>query len=193
MSDNSPILDHEIDGIREMDNKLPRWWVWLFYLTTIFAVIYMVYFHVLNLGPLQAERFEQEMAAARGAVAVAAALPAGGEPGAAAVAPAVEEPSTDPAVLAQGKVIFTANCLVCHGQNAEGLIGPNMCDDFWIHGPTYADNLHIIREGVLAKGMISWKAVLKPADIQAVGSYLFSLRGSNPPNPKAPEGVKAGG
>ena len=193
MSDNSPILDHEIDGIREMDNKLPRWWVWLFYLTTIFAVIYMVYFHVLDLGPLQAEKFEREMAAARGAVAVAAALPAGGEPGAAAVAPAVEEPSTDPAVLAQGKVIFTANCLVCHGQNAEGLIGPNMCDEFWIHGPTYADNLRIIREGVLAKGMISWKAVLKPADIQAVGSYMYSLRGSNPPNPKAPEGVKAGG
>ena len=191
MSDNNSILDHEIDGIRELDNKLPRWWVWLFYLTTIFAVIYMVYFHVLDVGPSQTRKYEQEMAAARGETEIAAVVPPGGT--AVAAAPvAADEPSQDPAVLARGKDVFKINCALCHGQNAEGLIGPNLCDDSWIHGATFADNLHTIREGVLAKGMISWKAVLKPADIQAVGSYIYSLRGSNPPNPKAPEGVKAG-
>lgn len=191
MNENrDPILDHEVDGITELDNKLPRWWVWLFNLTTVFAVIYMLYFHVLDKGPSQAQQYQNEVAAAQAAQApVAATTP---DATTAAAPAASEEPSRDEAVLAQGKQIFTLNCAVCHGQNAEGLIGPNLCDDSWIHGSAFADNLHTIREGVLAKGMISWKAVLKPDDILAVGSYIYSLRGSNPPNPKAPEGVKAG-
>jgi cytochrome c oxidase cbb3-type subunit 3 len=180
--------DHNYDGISELDNKLPRWWVWLFNLTTVFAVIYLAYYHLLKVGPGQEEAHRREVAAAQAALAPAVVATTGET---AVVAAAVEEPSTDDAVLATGKQIFTVNCAVCHGQNGEGLIGPNFCDDSFIHGPTFADSLHIIREGVLAKGMISWKAVLKPADIQAVGSYIYSLRGSNPPNPKAPEGVKA--
>jgi cytochrome c oxidase cbb3-type subunit 3 len=185
-----PILDHEIDGIKELDNKLPRWWVWLFNLTTIFAVIYMAYYHGLKTGSMQEQKYQNEIAAAEAAKAPAAVVAT--DAAAAPATPAVEEPSKDEAVLAKGKQLFTVNCAVCHGQNGEGLIGPNFCDDSFIHGPAFADSLHIIREGVLAKGMISWKAVLKPDDILAVGSYIYSLRGSNPPNPKAPEGVKAG-
>lgn len=190
MNENrDPILDHEVDGITELDNKLPRWWVWLFNLTTVFAVFYMLYFHVLKKGPSQAQQYQNEMAATQATQTPVATASPDAAPAAAAAA---EEPSRDEAVLARGKQIFTVNCTVCHGQNAEGLIGPNLCDDFWIHGPAFADNLRTIREGVLAKGMISWKALLKPDDILAVGSYIYSLRGSNPPNPKAPEGVKAG-
>jgi cytochrome c oxidase cbb3-type subunit 3 len=184
------ILDHEIDGITELDNKLPRWWVWLFNLCIVFSFVYMIVFHVLRIAPLPARQYEKEIA---NASAAAAPTPAPGAPDTAAVAVAAqtEEPSKDEATLAKGKEIFKANCAVCHGQNAGGLIGPNMCDDSWIHGPKFSDSLHIIREGVPAKGMITWKAILKPEDIQAVGSYLYTLRGSNPPNPKAPEGVKA--
>ncbi len=188
--DENPLKDHVIDGISELDNKLPRWWVWLFHLSIVFAAFYLLYFHVLRIGPSQAGLYQQEMAAARGEPeatppeASAAAVPA--------PASAEETPSTDTAVLARGKQVFTVNCAVCHGQEGQGLIGPNLCDDAWLHGSLFADNLRIIREGVLAKGMIAWKAVLRPDDILAVGSYLYSLRGSKPPNPKAPEGVKAG-
>ena len=188
MSDpNSPIMDHEIDGITEMDNKLPRWWVWLFNLSIVFAAIYMVVYHVARVAPLQDQQYQNEVAALAPAVTNTALASD------ATVAPAAEEPSTDEAVLAKGKQLFTVNCAVCHGQNGEGLIGPNLCDDSWIHGATFADNLHTIREGVLAKGMIAWKAVLKPDDIKAVGSYIYSLRGTSPANAKAPEGVKAEG
>ncbi len=189
--DQDPLLDHEYDGIAEMDNKLPRWWVWLLNGAIIFSFFYLLYFHVLRLGPLQEAKWEGEIARAKGAAPAETIATAGD--GATAAPTAEELPSTDAEVLAKGNTIFTANCAACHGLKAEGLIGPNLCDEFWIHGPTFANNLHIIREGVLAKGMISWKAVLKPDDIQAVGSYIFSLRGSNPPNPKAPEGAKAEG
>lgn len=188
-NESEEILDHDYDGITEMDNKLPRWWVWLFNLSIVFAFFYLLFFHVLNLGPSSAKLYQQEIAAAKGEPEPTP----GGAAAALAAVPVEEVPSTEDAVLAKGKQLFTLNCAVCHGQNAEGLIGPNLCDDSWIHGPTFANNLHTIREGVLAKGMIAWKGVLKPADIQAVGSYIFTLRGSNPPNPKAPEGVKAEG
>lgn len=188
MSENpNPMHGHEVDGISELDNLLPRWWVWLFALTSIFAALYLLYYHVLDRGLLQAAMHEQEMAQAQGALATAAAA----APEATA-APAAEEPSTDPAVLARGKEVFTVNCVVCHLADGGGLIGPNLCDDSWIHGPKFADNLHIIREGVPAKGMITWKTILKPEDILAVGSYIYTLRGTTPAAPKAPEGVKAG-
>ena len=183
--DQNPLKDHVIDGISELDNKLPRWWVWLFHLSIVFGVFYLLYFHVAKVGPSQAKQYQQEMAAARGEPEAASTEAT------ATAAPAEETPSTDAAVLARGKQLFTMNCAVCHGQEAQGLIGPNLCDDSWLHGPLFADNLRTIREGVLAKGMIAWKAVLRPDDILAVGSYIYSLRGSNPPNPKAPEGVKA--
>lgn len=180
-----PILDHTYDDIAEMDNKLPRWWVWLFKLSIAFAFLYLMFFHILKIGDSSAALYRKEILAAKGEPAPAPA------DGSAVTAAPEEQPSTDEATLARGKEVFKANCTVCHGQNAEGLIGPNLCDDYWLHGPRFADNLHTIREGVLAKGMISWKAILKPADIQAVGSYIYTLRGSNPPNPKPPEGVKA--
>lgn len=182
---NEPgLMKHEADGITELDNQLPRWWVWLFVLTCIYAVVYLVYFHVTKSGPLSIGEYEREMAAAKSAVASTA--PAAGE-----AAPAPMEPSKDPAVIAAGQALFMKNCMVCHGPNGQGLIGPNMCDEYFIHGPTFADAVRTITEGVPAKGMITWKTVLKPEEIQTVASYIWTLRGTTPPNPKAPEGEKA--
>lgn len=184
--DENPMAGHEVDGIQELDNRLPRWWVWLFNISIVFAVIYISYYHIFKVGDLQAAQYDHEMARARGAAeTIASSAPAN----------ATDEgtPSTDAKIVARGKALFTANCVVCHGPDGGGLIGPNLCDDYWIHGPLFSDNLHTIREGVLAKGMIAWKNQLRPADTYAVASYIFTLRGTAPATPKAPEGVKQEG
>jgi cytochrome c oxidase cbb3-type subunit 3 len=173
------LMDHEADGIRELDNKLPRWWVWLFYLTIIFSVIYVAYYHVLRAGPLMAGEYAQEMKT--GERIKSAAL--------AKFESSIEtiEPSGDELVLATGKQTFGRLCAPCHRVDGGGLVGPNLCDDYWIHGNKFSDNLKIVWNGVPAKGMVTWKGVLKPDEIYAVASYVFSLRGTKPPNPKLPE------
>jgi cytochrome c oxidase cbb3-type subunit 3 len=173
------LLDHEYDGIRELDNKLPRWWVWLFNLTTVFAVIYFAYYHVLGKGELMAAQYKEEMRV-------------GDQIKARAIADfeskiSTLEASKDPAVLAAGRDTFMTLCAPCHRPDAGGLVGPNLCDDYWIHGGKFEDNLRTIWNGVPAKGMVTWRGVLKPGTIHAVGSYIYSLRGSNPPNPKPRE------
>lgn len=183
--EENPMAGHEVDGITELDNRLPRWWVWLFNIMIVFAAVYLVYFHVMRLGDLQAAQYDREMARARGAATAASAV--------VAAQPAETGPSTDAQTLARGGALFAANCAVCHAPDGGGLIGPNLTDEYFIHGATFADAVHTITEGVLAKGMIAWKNQLRPADIQAVASYIFTLRGTTPANPKAPEGVKADG
>ena len=97
------------------------------------------------------------------------------------------QPSKDPIVLAEGKETFMKLCAPCHRPDGGGLVGPNLCDDYWIHGSNFVDNLKTIWNGVPSKGMVTWKGVLKPATIHAVGSYIYTLRGTNPKNPKPPE------
>lgn len=197
---HDPLMkDHNYDGISELDNNLPQWWVWLFVLCCVWALGYMLYFHVMG-GPGQIDTYKAEMAAAGKPVIEPGDLAAGGtgDPSAPAPAPAASsgpvyptEPSDDDALLAQGKDLFMKNCMVCHGPEGGGLIGPNMCDDYFIHGPKYADSIHTIVKGVSAKGMIAWEGVLKPDEIHAVASYVYSLRGTTPANPKPPEGEQA--
>ena len=182
---NEPgLMKHDADGITELDNQLPRWWVWLFVLTCVYAVVYLVYFHVTKTGPLSIGEYEREVAEAAGKQASAGSTIASPDGTSAAAAPLA--PSTDPAVIAAGQALFMKNCMVCHGPNGQGLIGPNMCDDYFIHGPAFSDSVRTITEGVPAKGMITWKTVLKPEEIQTVASYVWTLRGTTPPNPKAP-------
>ena len=179
LSEDALRLSHEADGIKELDNLLPRWWVWLFYLTIAFAVVYMVYYHVLRLGDLQATQFERESKA-------------GDQTKAAALAKfesslVTLEPSKDPVIVAKGHQTFSTLCAPCHRADAGGLVGPNLTDDYWIHGSNFVDNLRVIINGVPEKGMLTWKTMLKPSEIYGVASYIYTLRGTHPPNPKPPE------
>lgn len=174
------LLEHEADGIRELDNNLPRWWVWLFYLTIAFSVVYLGYYHVLGKGESQAAEYRREMAAGD---ALKNAAQARFEAALGSLAPA-----TDPVVLARGGAVYQQYCAPCHREDGGGLVGPNLCDDYWIHGDKYLDNLRVILNGVPEKGMLTWKGVLQPAEIEAVASFIHArLRGTRPPNPKVRE------
>lgn len=174
------LLDHEADGIKELDNNLPAWWVWLFYLCVIYGVGYLGYYHVLAKGDLQKAEYDKEMAAGN---ALKGAALAKFESSMASV-----EPSKDEAVLGQGRQLFATYCAPCHRADGGGLVGPNLCDDYWIHGPKFTDNVKVIWNGVPDKGMLAWREQgFKPSDILAVASYIQTLRGSNPPNPKMRE------
>jgi cytochrome c oxidase cbb3-type subunit III len=178
------LLDHEADGIRELDNKLPRWWVWLFYLTTIFAVIYLSYYHVFAKGALATQgqmkaEYDAEMQIGD---AIKTATMSKFE-----IDMATLTPSTDANALALGKKTFLTLCAPCHRPDAGGLVGPNLTDDYWIHGSNFVDNVKTIWNGVPEKGMITWKKLLKPNEVYDVASYICTLRGTHPPNPKPPE------
>ena len=172
------ISGHEYDDIKELDNRLPRWWLWLFYITIIFSVIYMIRYHVLRTSPLQDEEYKNEVAAAAekykntGPSTSAASLVL----------------LTDQSSLAEGKVIYDKNCMVCHLAQGQGLVGPNLTDNYWIHGCKFEEMINLINIGVPEKGMISWKTQLSQTQIQQVASYIVSLKGTNPPNPKEPQG-----
>src|SRR6478736_7559477 len=162
------LLSHEADGIKELDNLLPRWWVWLFYLTTAFAIVYMLYYHVFRLGDLQAAQFDKEWQ--RGEQIKSAALSKF------EATLNTLEPSRDPVIVAKGQQTFSTLCAPCHRADAGGLVGPNLTDDYWIHGSNFVDNVKTIWNGVPQKGMVTWKGSLKPGEVTAVASYIYSLR-----------------
>lgn len=269
------LLDHNYDGIQELDNDLPPWWLWMFYLTIIWAILYLVYYHVAGTGDLSAVEYEKEMNPAYVTAdkqsgfsigysspfyksgdeltplsriqmalekekeaalvlsekkdeskpiqlkdigfneilqeAMRVASPADLEKlknafpeiyttyqsGAASVAAVSEEsaalesqPLTDAASLASGESIFLTNCATCHGKLGEGGIGPNMTDDYFLHGASLSDMIKIIHVGVPAKGMIAWRGILSEEQISQVASYVLTLRGTNPQNAKAAQGEK---
>lgn len=174
------IENHDYDGIRELDNPLPPWWLYLFYGTLVFAAIYMVRFHVLD-GENQYEEFEMQMVDAEEEIArYQASLPEQGE----------LVVSEDETILLKGKKIFTSYCQVCHRPDGGGGIGPNLADPFWITGKgTLNDVFNVISNGGRpGKGMVAWKSSLNKTQIQHVSNYVMSLQGTNPPNAKAPEG-----
>lgn len=175
------LLDHNYDGIRELDNHLPPWWTGLFYATIVFGIIYFVLYHMTGTLPLPEEEFKME-------VASFALLAKSTE----SKGPVITEESvtitTDAADLADGKQIFMSSCSPCHRQDAGGSIGPNLTDKYWIHGGDLKSLFHTIAKGVLAKGMVSWERQLSPEKIRNVACYILTLVGTNPPEPKAPQG-----
>lgn len=181
-SEGEILLDHDYDGIRELDNDLPPWWTYLFYGCIIFAVVYLVRFEIMG-GDNQEMELKKEIAQAQIDIDEYKKT-----------APDLMDEKTvtlltDPADLAAGKAIFTTNCVACHRADAGGQIGPNLTDDHWILGGGIKNVFHTITNGGRdGKGMIAWKASLKPKEIQHVASYVLSLRGSNPVDPKAPDG-----
>ncbi|MCE2613973.1 c-type cytochrome [Flavobacteriaceae bacterium D16] len=176
------ILDHNYDGIKELDNKLPPWWIYLFYATIIFGVVYLVRFHIAGDYDQELE-YEMEVAAAQLAIEeykkTAKDL----------VDASTVELLTDASDLNAGKAIFETNCAVCHMNDGGGGIGPNLTDEHWILGGGIKNVFNTISEGGRAgKGMVPWKQSLKPSEIAQVGSYLLTFQGTTPANPKAPEG-----
>jgi cytochrome c oxidase cbb3-type subunit III len=176
------LLAHDYDGIKELDNNLPPWWVYLFYGCIIFGIVYLVRFEMMG-GDNQEMELKNEMAQAK--IEVAEYLKTAPD--------LMDEKSvtllTDPADLKIGKAIFTTNCVACHRADAGGQIGPNLTDKNWILGGGIKNVFHTITNGGRdGKGMISWKGTLKPKEIQKVSSYVLSLQGSNPKDPKAPDG-----
>jgi cytochrome c oxidase cbb3-type subunit 3 len=174
------LLDHDYDGIRELDNNLPPWWKYLFYVTIIFAVVYMLDYHVFHSGKLQEAEYLEEVKLAE----LEKANIAGGK--------VVDENTVQllkyPADLIAGQATFNKLCTVCHGTKGEGLVGPNLTDDYWINGGGIKNVFTTIKNGVPDKGMLSWKSQLTPAQIEEVGSFVLSLHGTNPPNAKPPQG-----
>jgi len=276
------LMNHEYDGIQELDNDMPSWWLWLFYISIFWSVIYMLHYHVLGTGDLQIAEYqkefdanwtaeqdgrqtgsgltyhspfynsagdvtpreereriladlrEAELIAKRAGIitegksaavldvstlsfdellkaAMTKAEPEDLEklkntfpeiyanhsedPGATSaedtpIAAINYEALTDAASLEAGKNIFLKNCASCHGNLGEGGIGPNMTDDYWIHGAGMGNFVNIINVGVPAKGMISWKPILNEKEILQVSSYILTLHGTNPPKGKKPQGEK---
>jgi cytochrome c oxidase cbb3-type subunit 3 len=179
----SVLMDHNYDGIKELDNSLPPWWVAMFFITILLSVVYLGYYHVLG-GPSQLDEYTAELKAAEKQKAILAAAQAN------QFDEKNLETSTDAQDLAIGKTIYTTNCVACHGSNGEGGVGPNLCDEFWIHGGSITDVYKTVKNGVPEKGMIAWSAQLKAADIYKVSNYILSMQGTTPPNAKAPQGEK---
>ncbi|MFT5753956.1 MAG: cytochrome c oxidase cbb3-type subunit 3 [Flavobacterium sp.] len=175
------MLEHDYDGIKELDNVLPPWWVYLFYGCVIFAVVYFIRFQIYG-DYTQAEEFEAEMAQAD--IDIKEYLK---------TAPDMMDKEsvtllTDAGALSEGKAIFTANCVACHKADAGGAIGPNLTDEYWILGGGIKNVFNTLVEGGRSgKGMISWKDQLKPTEMQKVASYVLSLQGTNPKDPKPVE------
>ena len=178
------MFEHAHDGIYELDNDLPPWWKYGFYLTIIWAFLYLLNYHVLGTGKLQLAEYKEELAIAETAKQERMALMKNNVNEETVIA------LNDVEAITAGKDIFTKNCVACHGQSAEGMVGPNLTDEFWIHGGGIKNVFKTITNGVPAKGMISWKSQLSAIQIQSVASYILTLKGTNPANPKAPEGNK---
>ena len=181
------LLDHEYDGIKELDNPPPFWLLSLFYITVIFSVIYGAYYFWLGMGDLQAAEYEKEVAAAQINQQNNSQVNA------------IDENSitifTDEENLKVGAELFaTKTCVTCHGTNGEGnAIGPNMADEFWINGNTPNKLFQIIKNGVPTKGMTPFKSQLTPTQMVQVLSYiLIKIQGSNPANARDPQGDKLG-
>lgn len=178
-------LGHEYDGIRELDNHLPPWWKGILYGSIVWAAGYLMVYHFLGSMPLSGAEYERELAVAAEQVrAYRASQPV----------EAIDENnltySADGAILANGKSVFASNnCQQCHRSDGGGnAIGPNLTDPYWIHGGTIKNVFQTIKNGVVEKGMPAWGKVMSPTDVRDVAFYVMSLQGTNPKDPKKPQG-----
>ena len=175
-------LDHDYDGIKELDNALPPWWLYGFYLTILFSVVYLYQYHVSKSAPLQVQELNNEFAAAK--------LEA--EEYAKTHPKKVDENTIEYAAnadfISAGKTLFGQKCVACHGPEGQGLQGPNLTDEYWKNGGSIKNIFKTIKNGVPNMGMIAWGQELTPNQIETLANYIKSIKGTNPVNPKAPEG-----
>ena len=176
------LLNHDYDGIKELDSQIPPWFLWLFYITIFFSIVYMLDYHVFNSSPLQDAEYQLQVKQAE--VERAELMNSGAM---------LNEESvtllTDQAAIDNGKQIFATNCVACHAADGGGLVGPNLTDDYWIHGGGVKNIFKTIKYGVTAKGMIAWQTQLNPKQMQDVASFIITLHGTTPVTPKQPEGT----
>ncbi|MBK7665952.1 MAG: c-type cytochrome [Sphingobacteriaceae bacterium] len=176
------LMDHDYDGIKELDNNLPPWWKYGFYLTIVVAIVYMIHYHGAKTGSLQAKEYADEVKAAEIAIAETMKNSASN----------VDEGSvkmlTAEVDLTTGKNLFVTSCAACHGQLGEGGVGPNLTDDYWVHGGSIVDIFKTVKYGWPDKGMKAWKEDLSPMQMAQVTSFIKSLRGTNPPKGKEKQG-----
>lgn len=185
--EKSLLIDHEYDGIQELNNPTPAWFMVLFYSTIVFAIGYLLVYHVFDIGQLQDAEYKTEMAQAEVAKKIYLSKAAN----------RVDENTvkliTDPALLAEGKVTFKQTCAPCHGDNAQGVVGPNLTDEYWLHGNKVNDIFKTIKYGIPSKGMPTWEKQLSPKQIADVSNYILSLQGTHPAGAKEPQGDKVTG
>ena len=179
------LLAHEYDGIEEYDNPLPGWWVWIFWATIVFSLGYWLYYQT-GPGPSVIAEYDADVRVAKERQATPA-------PTAGLTDEVILVLTKNPTAMASAKEMFATRCMPCHGPQGQGLIGPNLTDDYWIHGARPTEILRTITEGVPEKGMVPWKDQLKPEELSAMAAYVVSLAGSNPPNPKPAQGVNSKG
>jgi cytochrome c oxidase cbb3-type subunit 3 len=174
-------LQHDYDGIRELDNKVPSWWMMSFYGSILFGVIYLIRMYGTQTLPTQLEELAEANKVAAAQKAEYLKLAANN----------VDENSVklaDATGIAAGKDLFMANCVACHGSGGEGTVGPNLTDDYWLHKGSLKDIFYSIKYGWAEKGMKSWKDDFSPSQIANIASYVTTLHGTNPPNPKEKQG-----
>ncbi len=176
------MLDHSYDGIVELDNFMPPWLKYMFYGTILFAVVYVFNYSILGLGKTQIEEYEEELriAAVRAEERMALAEAEIDET-------TVQFDASGPSINA-GQSLYDANCAACHARDGGGGVGPNLTDNYWIHGGSISDIFTVVKYGVIEKGMIPWEDQLSPLEMQQVSSYVMTLVGTTPANPKEPQG-----
>ena len=178
------LIEHSYDGIQELDNPIPAWFMYLFYTTIVIAICYILIYPVFNIGANQYQEYNAEMVQADIARKLYLSKAAN----------QVDENTVklvhDAATLAAGQTVFKTNCVPCHGEHAQGVVGPNLTDDYWLHGGKINDLFKTVKYGVLTKGMPTWEKVLSPKQISDVVNYVKSLHGTNPAGAKAPQGIK---
>ena len=175
------MLDHNYDGIVELDNNLPPWWKYGFYLTIVIGIIYLINYHVTGTGDLQTAEYEKSLVIAKAEVDEYMRTSANN----------VDETTVkqlEGADLESGKDLFMANCAACHGKLGEGTVGPNLTDAYWLYGGSLQDIFKTIKYGWVDKGMKSWKEDFSPIQIAQIASFIKTLNGTNPAGAKVAQG-----
>lgn len=175
-------LDHDFDGIKELNNPIPMWFNVLFYTTIAFAVVYLVVYHITESAPLQAKEYENQLVQAK--IDHEAYVKNAGN--------LVDENNvtalTEPSAISKGQELYMAKCAVCHGDKGEGKVGPNLTDEYWLHGGDVQSIFKTIKYGVPSKGMVAWQNSLNGGQIQELASFILTLQGTNPVGAKEPQG-----
>lgn len=176
------LLDHDYDGIKELDHPLPMWWLTIFMLTVVFSIPYYIYYEMLD-GPSLIDTMQEDLHQIDEAQASFKAQQGGFD------MESYKAVIAAPKAAKRGKKVYKRKCRACHGAEGEGGIGPNLTDNYWLHGDGSVATIYkTVDEGVVDKGMAAWGTTLDKEDVFKVVNYVKSLQGTNPANPKEPQG-----